>query len=54
MSTIFFAIMFFMFGATVGAMMGLFIASVGKNNQEHEYYHEGFIDGYAKAKEEIK
>ena len=54
MNTIFITIIFFMFGATVGAMMGLFIASVGKNNQKHEYYHEGFIDGYAKAKEEIK
>lgn len=54
MNTIFITIIFFMFGATVGAMMGLFIANVGKNNQEYEYYHEGFIDGYAKAKEEIK
>ena len=30
------------------------IASIGKSNEEHEYYHEGFIDGYNKAKEEIK
>ena len=54
MSITFIAIIFFMFGATVGAIVGLFVVSVGKNNQEHEYYHEGFIDGYTKAKEEIK
>lgn len=54
MSITFIAIIFFMFGATVGATVGLFVVSVGKNNQEHEYYHEGFIDGYAKAKEETK
>jgi len=54
MSIISIAIIFFMFGATVGAIIGLFIAGVGKNNKEHEYYHEGFVDGYTKAKEEIK
>ena len=54
MSITFIAIIFFMFGAAVGATVGLFVASAGKNNQEHEYYHEGFIDGYAKAKEETK
>ena len=54
MSITFIAIIFFMFGATVGAIIGLFIAGVGENNKEHEYYHEGFVDGYTKAKEEIK
>ena len=54
MSIIFIAIIFFMFGATVGAIIGLFIAGVGKNNKEYEYYHEGFVDGYTKTKEEIK
>ena len=43
MNIIFIAIIFFMFGATVGAIIGLFIAGVGKNNKEHEYYHEGFM-----------
>lgn len=54
MNIIFIAIVFFIFGAATGAIIGLFIASIGKSNEEHEYYHEGFIDGYNKAKEEIK
>ena len=54
MSIIFIAIIFFMFGATIGAIIGLFIVGVGKNNKEYEYYHEGFVNGYTKAKEEIK
>lgn len=61
MSITFIAIIFFMFGAIVGATVGLFVAGVGENNKEHEYYHEGFVDGYTKAvdgytkaKEEIK
>ena len=37
-----------------GTIIGLFIAGVGKSNEEHEYYHEGFVDGYTKAKEEMK
>ena len=54
MSAIFVAIIFFMTGVIIGTIMGLFVVSVGKNNEKHEYYHEGFLDGYAKAKEEIK
>ena len=54
MSIIFIAIIFFIFGTTTGTIMGLFIAGVGKSNEEHEYYHEGFVDGYTKAKEEAK
>lgn len=54
MNIIFIAIIFFIFGTTTGTIIGLFIAGVGKNNEEHEYYHEGFIDGYTKAKEEEK
>ena len=54
MSIIFVAIIFFIFGAATGAIIGLFMAGVGKSNEEHEYYHEGFIDGYTKAKEEAK
>ena len=37
----------------IGAGLGLFMASIGKKNKEHEYYQEGFIDGYNKAKEDI-
>lgn len=54
MSIIFTAIIFFVFGAIIGMVLGLFVVSVGKNNQEHDYYQEGFIDGYTKAKKEIK
>ena len=54
MSIIFIVIIFFIFGIIIGTVIGLFIAGVGKNNEEYEYYHEGFIDGYTKAKEEIK
>lgn len=54
MNIIFIVIVFFIFGATTGTIIGLFIAGVGKNNEEHEYYHEGFVDGYTKAKEEMK
>lgn len=44
----------FIFGAATGTTIGLFMAGVGKINEEYEYYHEGFIDGYTKAKEEVK
>ena len=55
MNIIFIAIVyFFIFGAATGAIIGSFIAGIGKSNEKHEYYHEGFIDGYNKAKEEIK
>ena len=54
MNVIFIAIIFFIFGIIIGTVIGLFIAGVGKNNEEYEYYHKGFIDGYTKAKEEIK
>ena len=54
MSIISIAIIFFMFGAAAGTIIGLFMAGVGKINEEHEYYHEGFIDGHTKAKEEAK
>ena len=54
MNIIFIAIVFFIFGAATGTIIGLFMAGVGKSNEEHEYYHEGFIDGYTKAKEEVK
>ena len=54
MNIIFITIVFFIFGAVTGTIIGLFIAGVGKINEEHEYYHEGFIDGYTKAKEEVK
>ena len=54
MSIISIAIIFFMFGAAAGTIIGLFMTGVGKINEEHEYYHEGFIDGYTKAKEEAK
>ena len=54
MSIIFITIIFFIFGTTTGTIIGLFIAGVGKSNKEHEYYHEGYIDGYTKAKEEMK
>ena len=54
MNIIFIAIIFFIFGTTAGTIIGLFIAGVGKSNEEYEYYHEGFIDGYTKAKEEVK
>lgn len=54
MSAIFVAIIFFIAGAVMGTIMGLFVVGVGKINERHEYYHEGFLDGYAKAKEEIK
>ena len=37
----------------IGAGFSLFITGAGKNNKEHEYYQEGFIDGYNKAKEDI-
>lgn len=46
------SIISFIFGGIAGAVIGLFMTGVGKNNTEHEYYHEGFIDGYNKAKEE--
>lgn len=54
MSITFIAIIFFMFGAIISTIIGLFIMGVGKSNEEYEYYHEGFIDGYTKAKEEVK
>ena len=54
MSIIFTAIIFFVFGAIIGMVLGLFVASIGKNNQEHDYYQEGFIDGYTKENKEIK
>ena len=54
MNIIFIAIVFFIFGAVTSTIISLFIASIGKINEEHECYHEGFIDGYNKAKEEIK
>lgn len=54
MNIIFIAIIFFIFGTIIGTIIGLFIVGVGKNNEEYEYYHEGFIDGYTKAKEEAK
>ncbi len=44
----------FILGGIIGTMIGLFMVGVNKNNEEHEYYHEGFIDGYNKAKEEMK
>lgn len=46
------SIISFIFGGIAGTIIGLFMAGVGKNNAEHEYYHEGFIDGYNRAKEE--
>ena len=54
MNIIFIAIIFFIFGAVIGTIVGLFIAGVGKSNEEYEYYHKGFINGYTEAKEEIK
>ena len=54
MSIIFIAIISFIFGTIIGTIIGLFITGVGKNNEEYEYYHEGFIDGYTKAKAEIQ
>ena len=44
----------FMFGAIIGAIIGLFMAGIGKNNREHEYYYEGFLDGCNKTKEKEK
>ena len=54
MNIIFIAIIFLIFGVAIGMVIELFVASVGRNNQAHDYYQEGFIDGYTKAKEEIK
>lgn len=54
MNIIFIAIIFFIFGTIISTIIGLFIMGVGKSNKEYEYYHEGFIDGYTKAKEEVK
>lgn len=54
MTIIFIATMFFIFGTAIGAIFGLFIAGAGKSNKEYEYYYEGFVNGYTKAKEEIK
>ena len=42
----------FIFGAVVGVVAGLFMASVGEINEKHDFYQEGFIDGYNKGKEE--
>ena len=53
MNVIFIAIIFFIFSTIIGIIFGLFIAGVGKNNEEYEYYHEGFINGYTEAKEEM-
>lgn len=45
-------IVLFIFGAVVGVVIGLFMASVGETNKKHDFYQEGFIDGYNKGKEE--
>lgn len=45
-------IVLFIFGTIAGVIIGLFMASVGKTNKKHDFYQEGFIDGYNKGKEE--
>ena len=44
----------FIFGATAGIVISLFMVSVGETSEKHDFYQEGFIDGYTKAKEEVK
>lgn len=39
----------FILGGVVGVIVTLFICGVGKSNKEHDYYQEGFMDGYNKG-----
>lgn len=42
----------FIFGILAGVVFGLFMAAIGKNNQIHDYYQDGFADGYKKGIED--
>ena len=41
----------FVFGVIIGSVVTLFIISIGENNRKHDFYQEGFIDGYNEGKE---
>ena len=42
----------FIFGAITGVIISLFMVSIGETNKKHDFYQEGFINGYNKGKEE--
>lgn len=50
--TVIVCIISFIFGVMVGIAISLFMFSIGETNKKHDFYQEGFIDGYNKGKEE--
>ena len=46
MITIIGYIISFIIGTCIGIIIGVFTFSVGTNNKRHDYYQEGFSDGY--------
>lgn len=45
-------IVLFICGAIAGVVISLFMVIIGETNKKHDFYQEGFIDGYNKGKEE--
>lgn len=45
-------IVLFICGTIAGVVISLFMVIVGETNKKHDFYQEGFIDGYNKGKEE--
>lgn len=42
----------FIFGDIVGIFIGLLLINSGEASKKHDFYQEGFMDGYNKGKKE--